>query len=363
MSNKKRLVCALTTVAVILFMVLSPQYIQRGLERDRYREWTAGEQESFTGIITVWHIVGFKPYKGSLGSWLSSAASKLEAKHGGVFFNVSVMTVEEANALIEQGGKPDVYSFPAGWGYAERFAPLISAPNAAFAGNLADVGRDRGLRAVPYAMSAYCLAADARKLQKLNIALPEVVDGAWINAALEAGATLCGDPAAACLLGVTGAIADAGVFPESGAMLALCDMRVVGDMEVRVANGRGFMTEARPLDMRYSPLVQLIGAADGIREDKLPMVNELIQTLLNEQSQLSLSALGMLPAVQTESIQYQEGFPAAVYKANAGTLSPNVFVYAKYKQALYDEATQALAGDKFSRTSFFQRVNELVPKL
>lgn len=51
-------------------------------------------------------------------------AATFEKRHFGVFINVTAMTVEEAQPRMERGERADVYSFPMGWGYMERFAPL-----------------------------------------------------------------------------------------------------------------------------------------------------------------------------------------------------------------------------------------------
>lgn len=45
-----------------VFMIYLPKCAGKMLERDQYREWLEPEEEEFSGVINVWHVVGFKPY-------------------------------------------------------------------------------------------------------------------------------------------------------------------------------------------------------------------------------------------------------------------------------------------------------------
>lgn len=45
---------------------------EKMLEQDQYREWLEPEEEEFSGVINVWHVVRFKPYMGSVGAWLKN---------------------------------------------------------------------------------------------------------------------------------------------------------------------------------------------------------------------------------------------------------------------------------------------------
>ena len=58
---------------------------------DALDECGVGQQstESYQGIISLWHIVGFKSYQGSMGAWLEKAAAALEKKHKGCLLYTS----------------------------------------------------------------------------------------------------------------------------------------------------------------------------------------------------------------------------------------------------------------------------------
>lgn len=74
MSTKRRIISLIMATAMVLYVIFIPQYLQDQLERDPYREWISPNDEPYSGIINVWHIVGFKPYLGSVGSWLKNRA-------------------------------------------------------------------------------------------------------------------------------------------------------------------------------------------------------------------------------------------------------------------------------------------------
>ena len=80
--------CSCVLAAVLLFMIYLPKCAGKMLERDQYREWLEPEEEEFSGVINVWHVVGFKPYMGSVGAWLKKIADRAERRHFGVYFEV-----------------------------------------------------------------------------------------------------------------------------------------------------------------------------------------------------------------------------------------------------------------------------------
>lgn len=70
MNGFQKTIAAVLLAAVLLFMIYLPKCAGKMLERDQYREWLEPEEEEFSGVINVWHVVGFKPYMGSVGAWL-----------------------------------------------------------------------------------------------------------------------------------------------------------------------------------------------------------------------------------------------------------------------------------------------------
>ena len=114
MQSRDKIICAAMTLAIIAFMVLSPGYIAAH-RRNLTQQYRQQSTESYQGIISLWHIVGFKSYQGSMGAWLEKAAATLEKKHKGVYFEVESMTFSDYEARRERGEKADMYSFPLGY--------------------------------------------------------------------------------------------------------------------------------------------------------------------------------------------------------------------------------------------------------
>ena len=122
MQSREKMICAAMTLAIIAFMVLSPGYIVAH-RRNLTQQYRQQSTESYQGIISLWHIVGFKSYQGSMGAWLEKAAATLEKKHKGVYFEVESMTFSDYEARRERGEKADMYSLPLGWEYIEELQP------------------------------------------------------------------------------------------------------------------------------------------------------------------------------------------------------------------------------------------------
>ena len=115
MNGFQKTIAAVLLAAVLLFMIYLPKCAGKMLERDQYREWLEPEEEEFSGVINVWHVVRFKPYMGSVGAWLKKIADRAERRHFGVYFEVESISEAEAEAKLQNGEFPDVISFPAGF--------------------------------------------------------------------------------------------------------------------------------------------------------------------------------------------------------------------------------------------------------
>ena len=155
MQSRDKIICAAMTLAIIAFMVLSPGYIAAH-RRNLTQQYRQQSTESYQGIISLWHIVGFKSYQGSMGAWLEKAAAALEKKHKGVYFEVESMTFSDYEARRERGEKADMYSFPLGWEYIEELQSIdMTMPE--MRGNMADSCRYHGgVYGLPYAASDMC---------------------------------------------------------------------------------------------------------------------------------------------------------------------------------------------------------------
>lgn len=57
MNGFQKTIAAVLLAAVLLFMIYLPKCAGKMLERDQYREWLEPEEEEFSGVINVWHVV------------------------------------------------------------------------------------------------------------------------------------------------------------------------------------------------------------------------------------------------------------------------------------------------------------------
>lgn len=92
MQSRDKIICATMTLAIIAFMVLSPGYTVAH-RRNLTQQYRQQSTESYQGIISLWHIVGFKSYQGSMGAWLEKAAATPR---------------KEAQGSVFRGGKHDL---------------------------------------------------------------------------------------------------------------------------------------------------------------------------------------------------------------------------------------------------------------
>lgn len=97
-----------------VYLFFSPKYFENRLNGDPYKEWMMHEREPSVGVITVWHIVDFKPYSGSLGAWLSARTKQYASNFIGIHFDVVSYSPQDAEERIKTGVLPDIISFADG---------------------------------------------------------------------------------------------------------------------------------------------------------------------------------------------------------------------------------------------------------
>lgn len=370
MKRREWILCGFATILVAAYLFWMPGYLAG--EREELTLQNQRENpETFSGVISLWHIVGFKPYQGSMGAWLSDRAAAFEKKHFGVFINVTAMTPEECEERLQRGERADAYSFPMGWGYAERFAPLPEVKGELLPA-LAPTGRQGGAAyAVPYAMSGYFLLVNSRLEQEKGVSLPEEAWREGLQSAVDALTYtygkkekqrygLSGDPLQAALLGLKCKLAPYDSFKSEDAAMALSDIRAVGDLERLQGAGKGFTFRAWPVG-NYTDLVQYLAIARDTEEAKLPYIQAYFELILRADHQATLLELGLLPVtVPKEEKQAGQAAVAALQGALAEPRVPNAFLYQRYQDALADLAQRVLAGDAAAETDLAGRMKELL---
>ena len=354
MNRKQIIVSLIVTSIMAVFMVLSPKYLMLSrslltLQRDEENT------EQYQGIIEVWHIVGFKPYRGSLGSWVSNTAKQLEKRHSGVYLEVDSITMEEYEARIARGEQPDVFSFPLGSVYAEQLGEL-NTNFPALRGNLAVTGQyDGRLYGIPYAASGYLIVHNQRLMQERG------ADAESISTLLKKGeANSAGDPVQACIWGTIGEVRPEEEFLQEKAVSAFLDARAAGDLFQKVKNGKGFPFETACCS-NYSDQVQLVGVNVNIETAKLPYIYELIDLCLSRENQQKLMDIGIMPAIA--EITREKSDDEAIdqlFDELEDIAAPNTFLYKTYREQLQISAIEAMLGSESAKKDLDLRLIELV---
>lgn len=372
MTKRSMFFCIIITIGIMLFLVISPEYIITNANRDPYREWRLPEDEAFTGIIDVWHIVGFKAHNGSVSNWLEKRASALEKKHFEVFFEVSAMTLDEYKLRIEQGDRADVYSFPLGLFYQDELLSLgeyeLSWSGYDIYEQALYAGQNSAIQyAVPFMYSGYALLinSDMAGERGININADEgfdlqvAVDNMTYET--ETGETVsgvAGNSHIYAMQSVHGELMSYQDFTEQRASMAIGDIRNVADAVTAFENGRGFQVDAIPVT-DYTDLVQFLALDRDIAEEKIAYALELISLALEDEAQSELCDLNAYPVIRSLDDMAFNGIADSVYELLNEPVIPNGFLYKRYKDALDEEAMLAISGDDESRASFMKRIEEL----
>lgn len=322
MKPSKWIISIAMAIAMALYLIFMPSYIMGQLRENPYHDWLQKEGEPFTGIISVWHIVGFRPYVGSLGNFLTSCTKEFEAKHFGVFIEVTAMTMAEYEERVLRGESADVYSFPKGL-MSEWSLRMADYEEAAYLGELKEEGvRGNKRYAMPFAMSGYMLACNTRLLQERGVKV-DMIDADWLNEAAQACTYvsgkrnyygLSGNQEVASMLGFEGEAAPYENFTNERAAMAIVDAYGIGALTRNQIAGKGFTFEAYPLT-NYTDLVQSIGMANNIEEEKMPYAMEFIASLLKEETQKKLTTLGLMPVIEAEGLEFTERDMEALYQS------------------------------------------------
>lgn len=361
------------SLAVLAYLIIAPPYIAEALNRDIYMEWLTRDTEPYTGIITMWHVVGFKTYQGSMSLWLDQWIKQLEDRHHGVYIKLKAMSVEEAQESIARGEKADIYSFPLGWTYSERLSPIEHKSLPEFKGNLSAAGCEgEYLFAVPYALSGYMLVINQNIAREGGLTeLPEdTISAEWLNMAAEKltfergrkkklTAGLTGNPVIAAYMSAETEVHDYEQFKAGNGGLAIADARAVGDLRRSLEYAGGFAFDAYPLT-NFTDQMQLIGVDKNILNVKYGYAMELIELLTQAKAQQTLPELGACPVVDVPEPKHINDLTELLYFELKEPLVPNSFLYQRYKTVLEEAALRALAKDENGKLDFEARVKELV---
>lgn len=272
-------------VAVALFMVYLPRTAEDMLGQNYYREWLNGDKPEYSGVITVWHVVGFKPHLGSIGNWMKALVRPVEKRHFGVYFEIESISTEEAERRIAGGEFPDMISFPHGWCGGDRLKIL----DGDFPVDVSS-GMDMSLlRAVPFAASC-----------KLILYRPSQVDAEALKSEPELAAQY-----------------DFDSFKADKSPCCITDARGAGDMDRAVAAGKASYFEVLPI-FEETDLVQYIGIGADCESEKLKYIYDLMDAMLSKKNQSELCELGLMPLLPDAEQKYAQPYLQQAYSLIVG---------------------------------------------
>ncbi len=348
---------------LILFLAGAPARLGPALEHNYYREWLSDEPADWGGILTLWHIVEFKTYQGSVTSFLESCAAQLEKKYPGVYIEVTGLSPQVAAERLQQGERPDLWSFPLGAFSAERFSPLAQNELPAFAGNLAPLRQNGDVYALPYLYSGYFLLANTALLPKLGLSFPdrsvterlaagdaeplrELLQQAMNQKSTARYGALCVPPLLAARLRLHGHFALEGDFNAGQAPFRIGDARTFGDLSRKMTSG-GFTFEAVPLG-GFTDQALYIAKDAGAVENRAEYAELFIASVLSGQTQNKLVSLGALPAVAlSDAPRFSDSALQQFYEAYRMPLTPEPTLYTAAREQIFEAAALAAESGEF----------------
>lgn len=281
MNRIQKTLSLILLAAVLLLIVFLPKYVGTMLERPGYVDWLRPKREAFRGTLTVWHVVRFRPYLGSLGSWLKQQAQTIEKRHFGVYLNVEALTEEDAAARLALGEMPDIISFPPGFIAPSLLSPLSIDADA----DLTPGVHCESLLALPFAASC-----------RLILYYPGMISPDDILNDLSSAEERTFDD-----------------FKSEKAAFCIADARQAGDMARLVSSNKAQYFETLPFE-KGTQLVQFLGLSASIAEEKRPYAHEFLELAVSAKAQSGLSELGLLPLNENAEAKYEVPFLSEAYE-------------------------------------------------
>lgn len=265
----KRITAALLlSLASAVLIWLLPGFYEPKLNKDPYRQWLMHEREPSVGVITVWYISGFRPYVGSVGSWLDKQAKIYASGFIGIHFDVHSYSPEDAASLISNGSIPDIIS------YTDTFIPKYE---------LMPLYEGGGISAVPLCASTNVLLYDPSKFVEDH---PSSVSDTE------------GNPES---------------FKKGKSATLITDIRGAGDMARAQLMGKAPYFEVST-SIQEDFKVRFIGISSSIDECKLPYARGFIEMISSDKAQTSLAELGILPVKKGLSPRFDPYWLDTLYK-------------------------------------------------
>ncbi len=275
MNGFKKVLTYVIMIAVLALLVLLPRTIGQLSDSESLFDSLLPKKEPYIGMITIWHVVGFRPFTGSLSRWLVSYAEKLEKKHPGVYFDVIALTVSEADKRIANGELPDLISFPAGY----ISCSMLERLDQDFPYDVSTGCADGSIYAAPYAASC-----------DLVVYYTDEISEGELDKELIAECDHSPEE-----------------FKKHDTAFVVTDARQAGDLLRLSEDGRidniGICAFASKTDH-----VQYIAITKNTRLEKLICCEEFIELITSPAVNQTLSSLGLMPFCSNDNVKYEYDF-------------------------------------------------------
>lgn len=370
MKKRVNIPALLVCMALLLFALVRVDVFLGALQRDFIRQWLQRGREPWTGVIRVWHVTDWLPGRGSGASWFDAVGRSFEKKYHGVFVEVEGMTMETAEKRLTGGEKPDVLSFPAGWGKAEWLAPLKTPEinDEALLGRVVESGSDGGhtLRALPVMRGAYVLLVNTDLAGEREVRMPGWDwDMEWLQKAQTAltfeqskgkqhvdvdGLSMARNrysiPELALILRSDFApLASGGdeiQFAQGRAGMCIGTLRTLYNQRAAEEAGGGVSFQAQAVGS-YSDMVQYAGVWHELSGYRQVYAEKYVHFLLQDREQKKLSAVGALSVMPvTEPMYEQDTLMRALLETGR---YPKAFGWERTHAQIVHLAQRALEGD------------------
>lgn len=311
-------------IAMIGFLVLTPKTLIKGAQTSYVDQRFVRDTDRYTGSIMVYHIVRHRPYAGSLTQWLKTRAAAYEKKHKGVYIEIEGMDEQRFEERLNNGQRPDAYSFFSGTMYPDR---LKTIENLNFPYLEGIVQTDRCL---PYCFSGYL------KLIKTSEEAEETFYFANEILAARARQTHKTDT-------------------EERADVLYLDFRRAGDL-LRYKDGFA-LSVFEPID-NFTDAVCWMGIDRETDDAKSAVILDFIGFLTDPDSQQTLNALGLLSVRSDVRNTPPEPSLKRVFRAYETVTTVDPFRWNLQYDSLREDARKAINGDTDAHNRFTNRFRE-----
>ena len=314
----------LLCIGMICFLAFAPQPLVRGAQESFVDARFVRDRDRYKGVIVLYHIVRHKPYAGSLTQWLKERAAEYEKKHKGIYIEIEGMDEKHFYERLENGRRPDAYSFFSGTLYKDRLSNIddLMFPYRS--------GLFQTDRCVPYCYTGYC-----RLVKTADASEDKTYYANDLLAARDEDQK-----------------ADAS---EEKADVLYLDMRRAGDL-IRYRDG--FTTSViEPID-NFTDAVCWLGIDRETDTQKSAAILGFLSYLMEPESQQTLNALGLLSVRSDVRNHPPEAGLKKVFRVYDTVQTVDPFIWNASYNALKEDASLSREGDGEARERFNKRLRE-----